>query len=69
MTCLSVDRCFGELYHCKPQCDDVVQTLGVSDMLSVDRCFGELYHCKTQCNDVVQRLGAGDMFICGPLFR
>jgi hypothetical protein len=26
VTCLSVDRCFGELYHCKTQCDDVVQS-------------------------------------------
>jgi hypothetical protein len=27
-----VDRCFGELYHCKTQCNNVVQRLGVSDM-------------------------------------
>ena len=32
VTCLSVVRCFGELYHCKTQCNDVVQRLGVSDM-------------------------------------
>ena len=53
----------------KHQCNDVVQRLGVTDIVYLWTIVSVSYTTvKRQCNDVVQRLGVRDMFICGPLF-